>query len=152
MKKFYDVWLPVLDSFKRSYNALCIEKEIDTPEVVDWHPSGYLELTVKVDTGEILVYEFIGDRIYSLCSGRVSSTMEFRRCENEMAWRKNFSNNLKVRMRRRGVNCDRLSDMTGISRVTLGKYINGNATPSSYNMDRLSYALGCSVHELTMVR
>lgn len=152
MKKYYDTWLPVLENFQRTYDDLCYKKNIDTPKIVDWHPSGYLELTVKVDTGEILVYEFIGDRIYPLRNGNGLSILEQRRCEDETSWKNNFSKNLRIRIQRRGISNDKLSSITGISRVTLSKYLNGKAIPNSYNMEQLSYALGCSVSELTMVR
>lgn len=152
MKKYYDMWLPVLDNFERTYDALCSKQHIKTPKVIDWYPSGYLELTVKVDTGEMLIYEFMGDRIYPLHSGLISSTLEMRRSTNEMEWRQNFSINLKKRMYKRGISIDKLSYMTGISRVSLSKYLNGKTTPNSYTLEQLAYALECSISELTMVR
>jgi DNA-binding Xre family transcriptional regulator len=150
--KYYETWLPVLESFKNEYEATCYEKEKEVYEVVDWHPSGYLELTVKMSNGEILVYEFIGGRIYPIRDGRVSSTMEVRRCDDEDNWRNNLSKNLRIRMGRRCISSERLSGLTGISRATLSKYLNGHATPSSYNLEKIAYALECSVAELTLVR
>ena len=46
------------------------------------------------------------------------------------------------------MNRDLLSYKTGISTVTLSKYMNGKTTPSTYNIQKIAQALRCSVTEL----
>lgn len=152
MKDYYEIWIPVVDSFLEHYEAACIEYKKEIHKMVDWHPSGYLEITVKMSNGEILVYEFIGNRIYPIRDGRVNSTMEMRRSTDESEWQNNLARNLRIRMDRKGINSEQLSNMTGISKVSLSKYLNSRAIPNSYNLEQIAYALECSISELTLIR
>ena len=163
MDKYLKMWEPVLKSFEGNYEAMQLKgndarklkkeeelKEV-TEHVVDWYPSGYLEITVTMSDSKIYLYDFINNRIIPIRKRSNIDELRDDISRNEESWRKNFSKRLKIRMSRKGVSQDRLSEMTGISKVTLSKYMNGLASPSGYNLERLSRSLGCSVSELVSV-
>ena len=140
MDKFIKLWEPVLKSFSRAYPDYY-------KEMVDWFPSAHLEITVKLRDGRKIAYEFIGDYI-TFIKDPSQDEQDF----DEQAWREKFSKNLYIKMRKMGINHYRLSELTGISTVTLSKYVNAKASPSGYNIQLLARALGCSVTELTNMR
>lgn len=54
---------------------------------------------------------------------------------------------LRIIMRNRGINRLQLSEMTGISLMSIGRYINGSRTPSGYALRKFTKALNCSVDD-----
>ena len=54
---------------------------------------------------------------------------------------------LRIIMRNRGINRLQLSEMTGISKMTIGRYINGTRIPSGYLMRKFARALNCSMDD-----
>ena len=48
-----------------------------------------------------------------------------------------------------GMTYDDLSDVTGISRVTISNYATGKATPSMYNLSKIARALKCTTQTLS---
>lgn len=140
MDKFIKLWEPVLQSFSRAYPHYY-------EEMVDWFPSAHLEITVKLKDGRKLAYELIGDYITF-----IKDSKQDERDFDEQLWRENFARCLSVKMRKIGMNQYRLSELTGISTVTLSKYTNAKASPSGYNIELLARALECSIGELTGTR
>lgn len=156
MDKYLQIWEPVLRSFVRQFEAefynqnarqgyFCEEDDKPEYEIVDWYPSGYMEITVTMKDGRQFVYDFTNDRIYQLRNNKQI------RVTDEQSWRENFSRRLRISMKRRGISQDRLSDLTGISKATISKYMNGIASPSSYNLERICRALECSLNEIASV-
>ena len=152
MNKYLQIWEPVLRSFEENYDIKGVSNKRGVQAtIVDWYPSGYSELTITMSDGMMYVYNLIGNSITPI---RNKDDVEDSRDEisrDEGAWRKNFSKRLVIKMKKKGISQDRLSRLSGISTVTLSKYMNGLASPSGYNLERLSRALGCSVSELTSV-
>lgn len=151
MDKYLRIWEPVLRNFESTYEDMCINNGHGVTEtVIDWYPSGYAEITVTMSDGMMYAFNMIGSCITPVKNKR---GIDDNRCnetiKSEDAWRRNFSKRLIVKMKRTGINQDRLSRLSGISIVTLSHYMNGLASPSGYNLQRLSNALGCSVTELT---
>lgn len=68
---------------------------------------------------------------------------------DEEVWRKEFGHQLRRAIVDRGITQDQLSEMTGVSRQMLSRYIHGTSTPSGYIISRLSEVLDCDVHKLT---
>lgn len=139
MSKYLKVWEPVLRQF-----------EIDYPHImqkmIDWYPSGRNEITIVTNDVQY-IYNFIGNRL------RQSSRILDDECiRTEQMWRDNFSERLIQKMNEAGIGQWRLSQLTGISEVSLSRYMNGKATPSCYNVDRIANALRCSIPELTDIR
>ena len=140
MEKFYKIWEPVLNNFKMHYPEMY-------DQMVDWYPSAHLQITVKLNDGQYITYELIDDLVTTVYDS-YSNDDEM----DEEMWRDNFARRLSNRMRTGGMTRSRLSDLTGISIVTLSKYMNGKAIPSGYNLERIARALKCSIAELTGVR
>ena len=67
----------------------------------------------------------------------------------ETMWLKMFGDNLTSLMREVGYSQKELAEDTGLSESTISRYMNGKATPSGYNLERLADALKCSISELT---
>lgn len=136
--KMSEQWNSVIEDFERNYPDLA-------DEVVDWYPVAQMEIAVKLRNGTRLIYELIGNTTRSYYEPEKHTSVD------ETIWRNEFASKLTKKMRYMGINRERLSMETGISTVTLSKYMNGKATPSGYNLDRLSKALKCSIHELTYI-
>lgn len=140
MEKFYKMWEPVLKSFKMHYPELY-------EQMVDWHPSAHLQIAIKLNNGKYITYDLIDDLIGTTYDPYASTD----RLDEDM-WKDNFAKRLTNRMRTGCISQSILSDLTGISMVTLSKYMNGRAIPSGYNLDRIARALKCSIAELTDAR
>lgn len=152
MDKYLRIWEPVLRNFESTYEDMCISRgRKDIATVVDWYPSGYAEITVTMSDGLMYVFNTIGSCITPVQNKQDIDDHYNEISTNEDTWRKNFSKRLVIKMRRQGISQDRLSQRSGISIVTLSRYMNGLATPSGFNLQRLSRALGCSVTELTSI-
>lgn len=136
MDKTFRMWEPIL----RDLEFFCPHI---MERMIDWYPIGRNEIYIKTDDGERYSYQFIGHSLKRL--GPVRKT---KVTMTEEEWRKMFSRRLYRRMRSTGMLQDRLSSLTGISPVSLSKYVNGKATPSTYNLRRIADALNCSMNEL----
>lgn len=138
-EKFNNMWNVAFESLENDYPDI-----ID--EIVDWYPSGYQEITIKDQNGVKKTYNWITGNL------RVTYDPSYTRTVSEEEWRKVFSDRLHNRLYSLGMSQETLSEITGISRVTLSKYFNGKATPSAYNSKKLAEALKCPIGELLEVR
>lgn len=134
--KFYEMWKPVLNSFENVYPELY---EL----MIDWYPIAEMEIAVKLSDGRIISYDMMGDFI-----SNIHNPVESKEQISEMEWRRNFSKRLIAKLNRAGLTQDRLSEMTGISKVSINRYINEKASPNGYTLDRIANVLNCSVNEL----
>ena len=135
MNREENYWRPVFNMFKEDYPKLA-------EEWVDWYPSGQMEITVRMPDGKKYVYDMFTRTAYT-----IRNEMDDNISEKE--WRKYFSRNLNHKLRNISMTQDALSELTGISTITISKYSNGKATPSGYNLRKIVKALNCSVRELT---
>lgn len=114
-------------------------------QTVDCRPSGRYCILVELNDGSKMEYNSLDNtirdvtRFYSCESGDV----------DEQTWRKEFGRKLHRAIVDKGITQEQLSDMTGISRQMLSRYVRGNSTPSGYILSRLSEILECDVRELT---
>ena len=123
----------------------------------EWHPSLYAKTSECRPSGyySILACLTDGSKIeYNSLDNTIRDVTRFYICEpenklDEESWKKEFGRQLRRLMAERGINQDRLSELTGISRQMLSRYVNGNSTPSGYTLTRLSDVLDCDVRELT---
>lgn len=127
------MWGPILDDFERTYKHL--EKDI-----VNWYPSGRNEIVLELNDGRRVIYDWITKKCYYTNNDDIT---------DEESWRNNFAERLVNKMRKKCYTQERLSDETGISRVTINKYVNAKSIPSVYNLEKIIKALNCSMHELT---
>ena len=66
----------------------------------------------------------------------------------ESEFRTKFAQQLKDRIKICSYGVEYLSEQSGISAVSISKYLNEKATPSIYNLRRLAKALHCSDADL----
>lgn len=112
--------------------------------VINWYPSGQLEITLRTKDGTKYIYDFTSKgirRIFCPDNDELELTEE--------QWRFEFALRLGKMMRVFGMNQAILSEESGISQVSLSNYLNCKSTPSSYALHKLARALHCSVSELT---
>lgn len=140
MRKDKNYWEPIFDMFCESYPDLA-------DNVIDWFPSGQMEITLKVGKtkGEIERYTY---DMLSRTVRRISKHYEEMDITEE-EWRKEFTRKLHIKMRNMCINQEMISERTGISQAMISKYINGKAVPSAYNIRKIAHALNCSFMELT---
>ena len=136
MSRFIEMWEPILQSFEQKYPHIA---DIMT----DWYPGGRNEIVVQTSKSERFSYNYVGDKIVKL-----DDREELR---DETEWREKFAERLCYKMMLAGIEQWKLSQLTGISEVSLSKYMNGRTTPSGYNIERIARALNCSASELTNI-
>lgn len=56
--------------------------------------------------------------------------------------------NIRSRMLKEGILQNRLAQRTGLTDVTLSRYVNGKRQPTVYALYRISWALGCTMDDL----
>lgn len=127
----------VLDEFVLMYPH--IEKDI-----VDWYPSGQLEVTVRLRDGSKYSYDYLG----KICRRVCNSNYRENRLKSEEEIADEFGYRLGKKMRNRNITQGDLAELTGISVRMIGYYVRGEKLPSLYNVYLLSRALACSISEL----
>lgn len=129
-------WNNIIETFEKRYQHI-------VPEIKDWYPSGRDEITVVLNNGTKLVYDHFNDKLRNTyVPDRGSSNC------SEDDWTKEFSLRLKNIMKDRRISGDQLSNTTGISKVSISKYLNGKAIPSVYNAKLIAKALDCPMYDL----
>lgn len=68
--------------------------------------------------------------------------------DNEKLWRKHFKYKLVKLLFFRRMSQKKLSELTGISEITISKYMNGTSTPSLFNARKIARALNVDINEL----
>lgn len=114
-------------------------------DIVDWYPSGQMEITIKFKGGMKVSYDCFSKT--SKYIGRIDDE-DYDICITEEQYRECLAIRLRRKMRLRGMSQGDLSQHSGISRVSLSSYMNGYSTPSAYTLVRLARVLKCSVSEL----
>ena len=127
----------VMDEFVHTYSYL--EKDI-----VDWYPSGQLEVTVRLRDGSKYSYDYLG----KVCKRICKSNYQENRLLNEEEVADEFAYRLSKKMRYRNVTQRELSDLTNISVPAIGSYVRGEKMPSLYIVYLIARALACSISEL----
>lgn len=98
------------------------------------------ELMAELDNGHYVVY----DSLHNTCR-EFSKSNEL---EDEEHWRLEFARRLYKMMEHQAISQNTLSEISGISIVTISSYMNGKSTPSLYNAEKLARALRCGVEDL----
>lgn len=138
MKKAKDFWTPVYEEFVRLYPEMA-------ESVIDWYPSGQMEITVKLKGGKIFEYDWMRkEKIVLYDENKTRETQ----IKDEYDWRLMFSRKLNHKLYNMAMSQVILALETDISVPTISKYANCKATPSAYNLHKIAKALKCSVSEL----
>ena len=96
-------------------------------------------LCVELIDGRLIIYDYLDKTVEPLETN--SST-------DELVWRKRFGKRLRKRMNEKGIGQEELSEITGISKVTISSYVNGKSLPNLYNADRIAEAISCPLDKL----
>ena len=113
-------------------------------KTVECKPCSKYSILVELDDGSRMEYDGIHNTVRDVTKHYVSDQQV-----NEEDWRKEFGHRLRQAMAARGINQEALSDISGISRQMLTRYVRGHSTPSGYNLTRLSEILKCDIRDLT---
>ena len=125
----YETWYPAL--FEQS---------------VKYVMTGTHTILVDLEDGSKIEYDSRGNTIRDV--SRIYIRDEGSDLDEE-TWRREFGHQLRRAIDDVGITQDQLSDMTGISRQMLSRYVRGTSTPSGYILSRLSEVLGCDISKLT---
>lgn len=124
----------ILDGFESRYKRFF-------DQMVDWYSTDRYEIVAILDDGMKLTYNYLTGKIRFLKDSESKITEE--------DWVKDFSMILRQKIFLRGMSQGDLSEATGISKVSISKYMTGKSIPSYYNMTKIAQALECSVSEFT---
>lgn len=122
----------ILDDFESHYKYFY-------DKMIDWYAYGYYEIIAILNNGARL--------IYNQMSGSIRFIKDDEHELSEDEWTKSFSVTLKQKVSTKGLTQKDLSDATGISKVSISKYMSGKSIPSYYNMIKIAQVLDCSVSE-----
>ena len=131
-EEFIEMWIPV-------FNDFIVRHPNIADQVIDWYPSGQMQIMVRLDDGSRKLYDWLTDRIYNIYP--VEDDL------SEDQWRGNFALKLRQKLNYHGMTQEELSAKTGISNVTISKYIKGKAMPNAHNLEKISKALKSSMNE-----
>lgn len=100
---------------------------------------GFFEWCIKLDDGSRFLYTpWLSDVV------PVPDDIDN---PDEYTFRKLFGRRLLVIMRENVISRAKLSELTGMSTMAIGRYINGTCTPSGYALRKFARALGCSTDD-----
>lgn len=114
-------------------------------QTAEYIVNGYHSLLAILDDGTKLEFSSLDNTVRDVTQ---LYDPEYNSHMSEIEWRNSFGIRLKSLLHDRSIKQEALADMLGISRPMLSKYINGKATPSSYNLNRIAKVLNCDVRDL----
>lgn len=116
-------------------------------EVVEWRPVTSFEIIIYLSDGTHMRYNG-GDRSFGYLRNYETDELGNYTMSDE-EYKQAFSDKFRRIMNASMVNQNCLSEQTGISRISISRYLNGKSLPDCRNLSRLANALGCSITELT---
>lgn len=125
---------------QRLINRLELYYPFITQNAEEYIQISNMELIVHLNDGSTILYDDVDQTFRQLPND--SNCMTEDQCRYEFGMR------LKRIMYRKGFTQKDLSEETGISEITLSKYITGKSTPNFYNVDKIAKALKCSIDDL----
>lgn len=138
MRDILNIWEPILESFRDNEKYTYIAERMKS-----WSP--YDETRIIIEMGEDYHYIYdMSDDSLNLFINRV----ETEELLSEEEWLERFGRRLCAKMKKAGISQGELSEMTGISTVSISKYMNGRAMPSAYKLKQIARCLGCYYREL----
>lgn len=64
-------------------------------------------------------------------------------------WLREVSYRIRTKMLMAGIGVDDLSDISGLSNITIERYLNAESMPSAMNLQKIAIALRCTLDDLT---
>jgi DNA-binding Xre family transcriptional regulator len=128
----------ILEEFKNHHPYLA-------DGIADWSPRGEMGIRVRMTDGTKYDYHAMSKTIRNVKARPVHHDDSY----DEAEWREVFADRLSEMICTKGLTQQSLADYTGISKGSINKYINRQATPSAYALTKLARALDCTVMDLT---
>ena len=125
------------------YDDFCHHNPGLVTDVVDWYPSGHLEITVKLDNGSKVFYSYLTKTLREMFDSDYCTEQKFKDA---------FSWQLFSRIRAIGLTNAEVADRAGITPAQLSGYITGRTIPNSYTVYKLANVLQCNPSELLWVK
>ena len=126
-----DTYDTIYQNFKTYYPFL-------DEEVSSWSPNGINSIIAELLDGTVIEYN---DALRSFRTVRKFDG-------TEESWRREFASKLIKMMANKGCDQTYLSEISGVSQVSISNYLNKKAIPNCYTASKLAKALGCTVSEL----
>ena len=127
----------LLDNFKQFYPMIF-------NEAIDFYSNGKLRVVAVMRDGSR--YEY--DELYSSIR-KLHEIDEYGYEDlNDNLWKNQFGINLRRMLSFRGISQEELSELTGISKVSISQYTTGNALPSALKIRNIARALHCRPDDL----
>lgn len=104
---------------------------------MSYEPFDVFQIIITLKSGERILYDDLENSIDYITD-----------YNDEEVWNRRFVKNLNRAIRLSGLDQERLSDLTGISKSTISRYLNGRTKPSMYNVYKIVDAAGCSINDL----
>lgn len=128
--------------YESIYNEFSMYFPPMAEEMVEWYKSGGMEITVILSDETKVVYDGLEHTMR-----RIPKRDESYRMDEE-TFRREFAYNLYRMMDLKKINQKQLAELTGISNVSLSKYLNQKVTPSARTVYLLTKALKCDFDDL----
>lgn len=132
-------WRTIFDEFKKTYPSM-------SKNVSNWYPTGHLEITVKLNDGTKLIFDYMTKK--SQVIPYEQAMAERKKIMDEYEWREEFSQRLFDILYEVGMTQKELAEKTGIDERTIRLYKHGDRTPSAYIVYKMAMVLGCNPSEL----
>lgn len=114
---------------------------LDAYKAIDWYTFDMTQLIIELEDGTKILYDNI-DKTYRYLKRIYEDEDE------ENRWKYEFSQRLQKKMQLRAIGQDALSNISGISRPMISRYVSGRSIPSLYNAEKIARALNVSLTEL----
>lgn len=108
-----------------------------------WEPSGKMEITAYLSNGQIITYDDIENTFRQVRDLKNPIDLE-----NEEKIADEFSYNLRRMLHHRRMTRVELSEVSGVSHVSISNYLNGKTSPTLKNVCLLAKALDCRALDL----
>lgn len=132
-------WRMIFDEFKKTYPSM-------SKNVSNWYPTGHLEITVKLNDGTKLIFDYLTKKSQVIPCER--AVVERKRIMDEYEWREEFSARLFDILEEVGMTQKELAEEIGVDERTIRMYKHGDRTPNAYIVHKMAMALGCNPSEL----
>lgn len=118
--------------------------------VVDWYPCGHLEIVIKLDSEEKLIYDYISKTTRQVCKSYLDrSEVDYH---SEQDFIDAFSWRLTKHIKAAGLTRAEVAKMADITPSQLSNYTNGKSLPNTYTLYKLAAVLKCTPSELLWVK
>lgn len=129
----------IIEGYKSWYPSLY-------SKTVECKPCGKYSILARLSDGSRVEYNSMDNGIRDVSKLYDRS---YTHSMTEEMWREEFGRKLRRAIEDKGITQERLSELSGISRQMLTRYVRGNSTPSGYILNKLAEVLDCDVRELS---